>query len=101
MTKRYDDPIEVTADRGAPVTFRWRGRRYEFDGWLASWREAGEWWDGAARRDRCYHRVLARPADARATGNLDADGLMPSARALYDLYLHRARAGWRLARVWD
>lgn len=104
MTKRYDDPIDVTADRfdgGAPLRFRWRGRRYDVDQHLATWREAGEWWNGERRRDRHYHRVLARPADALATGDLDDDGFMPSTGAVYDLYLDRAGSGWRLARVWD
>ena len=47
MTKRYDDPIDVTPDPGqdgAPLSFRWRGRRYDVDQWLMTWREAGEWW---------------------------------------------------------
>ena len=125
MTKRYDEAIEVTADplaRGAPLSFVWRGRRYEIDQWLASWREAGEWWtspphvnghtngsgangsghgSGGAVRDREYHRVLARPSGALATGDLDADGFMRSAGAVYDVYRDRARGGWRLARIWD
>ena len=47
MAKRYDEPIEVTPDPaqgGAPLSFNWRGRRYEVDQWLMNWREAGEWW---------------------------------------------------------
>jgi hypothetical protein len=104
VTKRYDDPIDVTADPfddGAPLRFSWRGRRYDVHQHLATWREAGEWWNGIERRDRHYHRVLARPSDARATGDLDRDGFMPATGAVFDVYLDRARAGWRLARVWD
>ena len=102
MTKRYDDPIEVVG-RGtdAPLGFSWRGRRYAVDQQLEWWREAGEWWDGSRLREREYHRVLARPADALATGDLDSDGFMCSAAAVYDVYLDRARGGWRLARIWD
>jgi hypothetical protein len=104
VTKRYEDPIEVAADAldgGAPLTFSWRGRRYDVDQHLGAWREAGGWWTGEGRRDRDYHRVLARPHDALATGDLDADGFLRSAGAVYDVYLDRAAGGWRLARVWD
>jgi hypothetical protein len=103
VTKRYDEPIEVRAgffDDGAPVAFAWRGRRYEVDQHLGSWREAGEYWSDSPR-DREYHRLLARPAAARATGDVDADGFMRSAGAVYDVYLDRARGGWRITRVWD
>ena len=142
MTKRYDDPIDVTQDpaqNGAPISFSWRGRRYEVDQWLMTWREAGEWWrrkdtstNGGAStsstsengstsendstsengsngraaasngmREREFYRVLARPSGAFATGDLDADGFMQHAGAVYDVYLDRVRREWRLARVWD
>jgi hypothetical protein len=104
VAKRYDDPIEVTpdaADHGAPVAFLWRGKAYDVDQRLSSWREAGEWWTGSSVRDREYHRVLARPAGALATGDLDPDGFMASPGAVFDVYLDRARGTWRLARVWD
>ena len=104
MSKRYDEPIEVTHDgpaTAAPIAFAWRGRRYEVDQLLASWREAGEWWDRSRMHDREYHRVVARPAGALATGDLDADGFMRSVGAVYDVYQDWARGGWRLARIWD
>jgi hypothetical protein len=108
MAKRYEEAIEVTPDpanRAAPVSFRWRGRRYEVDQRLASWREAGEWWNGhggpAAVRDREFFRVLARPSGLLSTGDMDADGFMVSCGAVYDVYRDRAQGGWRLARVWD
>ena len=103
VTKRYDEPIEITPDpyNDVPVAFSWRGRVYEVDQQLESWREGGEWWDGAARRDREFFRVLARPAGALATGDLDSDGFMQSRGAVYDVYRDRARGGWRLARIWD
>lgn len=115
MTKRYDDVIEVTSEperSGAPLAFTWRGRRYAIDQLLDSWREAGEWWaarrngsgpngHGPVMRDREYFRVLARPADSLATGDLDPDGSMRRVGAVYDVYLDRARGGWRLARIWD
>jgi Family of unknown function (DUF6504) len=104
VAKRYEEPIEVTPDpvyHSAPVAFRWRGRRYEIDQRLESWREGGEWWNGEARRDREYFRVLARPAGMFATGDIDPDGFMRTPGAVYDLYLDRARGGWHLARIWD
>jgi hypothetical protein len=113
VTKRYDEPIEVTSDPfddGAPLTFRWRGRLYEIDRRLSSWREAGEWWagngsatngNGRRARDREYHRVLARPAGLYSGGDIDADGFMTSVGAVYDVYRDRVSQAWKLARVWD
>jgi hypothetical protein len=104
VTKRYDEPIEITpdpVDHNVPVAFSWRGRLYDVDQQLESWREGSEWWNGAARRDREFFRVLARPAGALATGDLDSDGFMQSRGAVYDVYRDRARGGWRLARIWD
>jgi putative intracellular protease/amidase len=103
VAKRYDEPIDVTSDRsaGAPVSFSWRGRRYFVDQHLADWRDAGEYWDGPAHRDRRYHRVLAHPAGAAATGEVDADGFLRTSGAVYDIYCDRAGGAWRLERIWD
>jgi hypothetical protein len=104
VTKRYDEPIEVTADPivdDAPVAFAWRGRRYEVDQRLDSWREAGQWWASAEVTDREFFRVLARPSGAMSSGEVDADGFLRSAGAVYDVYRDRIRGDWRLARVWD
>ena len=104
MTKRYDEPIEVTVDpveTHAPVAFSWRGRRYDIDQRLERWREAGEWWNGDGRRDREFFRVLARPSGTLATGDLDADGFMCSTGAVYDVYRDRVAGVWRLVRIWD
>lgn len=116
MAKRYDESIEVMEDPvrpGAPMSFSWRGRRYEIDQWLESWREAGEWWLAAganangngpnegSRRERHFFRVVARPAETLATGDLDADGFMAHPGAVYDVYLDCVQRRWRLARIWD
>ena len=104
MSKRYDEPIEVMpdpSDPGAPLSFSWRGRRYDIDQRLMSWRAGGEWWDTARAREREYFRVLARPAGAMATGDLDADGFMSSPGAVYDVYRDRIAGSWRLERLWD
>ena len=105
MAKRYDEPIEVVGDPiepGAPIAFSWRGRRYDVDERLTAWREAGEWWDPRKARERDYFRVLARPAGALATGDLDPDGfLVGPPSAVYDLYFDRLKSAWRMERLWD
>ncbi len=123
MAKRYNESIEVTPDggiEGPPLSFSWRGRRYVVDQQLASWREAGEWWNvrgagndagngasgGVGKRDsqmraRAYYRILARPSGALSTGEVDSEGFLCSAGAVYDIYLDQMRAEWHLARVWD
>lgn len=105
MTKRYDELIEVTLDpieEGVPLRFVWRGRRYDVDQRLGSWRQASEWWNGARNRiDREFFRVLARPSSARASGEVDSDGFMSATGAVYDVFVDRVRDEWRIARVWD
>jgi Family of unknown function (DUF6504) len=104
VTKRYDEPIDVTADGAdpsAPVAFSWRGRRYDIDQLLESWREATEPWNGDRGRDREYFRVLAHPSGALASGDLDADGFLRSTGAVFDVYRDRIRGHWHLARIWD
>lgn len=115
MAKRYNESIEVTPEggiEGAPLSFSWRGRRYVVDQQLASWREAGEWWNvrragngagnGAPRiRARAYYRLLARPSGALSTGEVDSEGFLNSAGAVYDIYFDQMLADWHLARVWD
>ncbi len=105
VTKRYDEPIEVTPDpleADAPVGFSWRGRSYQIDARLDSWREAGEWWDARSARDREYHRVLARPAGTLSSGEVDSDGFLKGPPgAVYDVYRDMAANRWRIARIWD
>jgi Family of unknown function (DUF6504) len=104
VTKRYEEPIEVTSDpAGAPVpvAFRWRGRRYDVDQHLGAWRDAAEFWAGDGRRDREYFRVVAHPVNALATGDLDPDGFLRSYAAVYDVYRDLVKGAWRLERVWD
>lgn len=104
MTKRYDDPIEVTPDPidpRAPLSFHWRGRRYDIDQRLESWCEGGQWWTSGEATDREFFRVLARPAGAMASGDVDPDGFLFSTGAVYDLYRDRLRDEWKLARLWD
>ena len=108
MTKRYDEPIEVSPSsrQWGPSGFTWRGRRYEVDRHLATWREAphvrNPTRNGSHRSpDRECHRLLARPEGLHATGELDPDGYMQHTGAVFDVYLDPALGEWRLARVWD
>lgn len=104
MTKWYDEAIEVVLDPGGsgmPLAFSWRGRRYEVDRCLGSWRTATELWDPGRARARAYLRVLARPAGVLATGELEPDGSWRPAGAVYDLCQDLLRGTWRLARLWD
>ena len=88
MTKRYDDPIEVELGGvlGAPLAFKWRGRRYPINRLLKYWREAGEAWDAGRAKDRECFRVEA----AGGTYDLRLDRLAG-----------REKSRWRIARVWD
>jgi hypothetical protein len=98
VSKRYDEAIEVTPapDAHLPLSFLWRGRRYDVDQHLSSWREGG------GMKDRDCHRVLARPSGVFATGELDPDGFMAATPgAVYDLAFDRIKKDWRLARIWD
>lgn len=104
MTKRYDEPIDVTSDPAgapAPISFRWRGRRYDIDQHLEEWRDAAEFWDGDGRHDREYFRVMAHPSNSMATGDLDPDGFLRSYAAVFDVYRDRVKEAWHLERVWD
>lgn len=103
VAKRYDEEIEVEPDpidADAPVAFRWRGKKYEIDQRMSSWREA--WTAGReGQRQREYFRVFARPSGASSDGNMDADGFLVQVGAVYDVYRDITRGGWRLARIWD
>ena len=116
MAKRYEDPIEVATEEAgsepAPLAFRWRGRQYFVDERLSSWREGGEWWLAAGSlangakpagevKEREFFRVLAHPAGAGATGELDSNGFIVSNSSVYDIYRDRINGEWRMARVWD
>ncbi len=108
MAKRYDEPIEVVTEEAgpagssrAPFAFSWRGRRYEIDERLSTWREGGEWWTSNEVREREYFRVLAHPAGMQATGDIDSDGFIVTCSSVYDIYRDRIRGDWRLARLWD
>ena len=102
---------EEAGSEPAPLAFRWRGRQYFVDERLSSWREAGEWWLAGSNgnrqetageiREREFFRVLAHPAGAGATGELDSNGFIVSNSSVYDIYRDRIKGEWRMARVWD
>ncbi|HEX2239806.1 MAG TPA: DUF6504 family protein [Actinomycetota bacterium] len=105
MAKRYDERIEVawdaTSQPSTLVAFFWRSRRYAIDQQLSDWRDGGDLWDRERAHEREYFRVLARPADALASGDLDTDGFLVTPGAVFDIYRDRFTGQWRLARVWD
>ncbi len=101
MSKRYDDPVDVEGSNGALYAFTWRGKRYDVDQHLGSWREAVSGWDPKKVFDREYHRLLAHPAGVMATGELDGDGFVVRSGAVYDIFVDRTRGVWKLARIWD
>ena len=48
MTRLHADPVEVRKRDDAPEQFLWRDRLYVVREVLASWTEAGGWWQGSA-----------------------------------------------------
>ncbi|CAN5578772.1 hypothetical protein BH23ACT7_BH23ACT7_24420 [soil metagenome] len=94
MTKRYREPVEVTAGEPtaadplqAPTEFRWRGGTYRILAVLGHWREDAAYWSGGGVEvpQRDLWRVEAR----NGTPN----------RGVYELV--REAGAWRLDRVWD
>jgi len=93
VVRRYDEPVEVRTtvtggpdvpggpgEAGAPVSFRWRGRRYRVRAVQARWRERRAWWRevGEESDDESTERVVWRveAAAGSSTGvfELGADG---------------------------
>lgn len=106
MTRRYrTEGVEVVTDEiGAPVRFRWRGRRYLVRAVIVHWVEAVPWWRGSfpaypASGQRQVWRV-------EATGQFGGSGDVgrSGGRGLYEL--SRESRGescelWQLVRVLD
>lgn len=92
MTKRYREPVEVTAGpdtsgAAAPLRFAWRGSTYTVVSVLGHWREDAGYWTGGGVSvpQRDLWRVEARNGSP--------------ARGVYELV---SEAGaWRLNRIWD
>jgi hypothetical protein len=100
LTKRYDEQIDVTPDpidADAPLTFLWRGRRYQVDQRLESWREGGEWWraagsnSGRPRPDAGVNSGRPRP-DAEANRNGNGSSRGPKEREYYRVLAHPSGA---------
>jgi len=91
MTKRYREPVEVSAEGGDPETppksFRWRGSSYRVVTVLGHWREDAGYWSGGGVEvpQRDLWRVEARNGSPE--------------RGVYELV--RQGDTWRLDRVWD
>ena len=104
MSRRYrSEPIEaVVGEDGAPVRFRWRGRRYVVRAVMATWVESVPWWPRETRGGRgSGQRDAWRVEAAAATGVV----------GVYELYRIHGRPGadaaavdiesWVLLRVLD
>ena len=92
MTKRYREPVEVTAaaagaDPHTPVRFTWRGSTYRVLSVLGHWREDAAYWSGGGVEvpQRDLWRVEARNTTP--------------ASGVYELV--QEAGAWRLDRVWD
>jgi hypothetical protein len=55
VSRKVERPIRVEEStqgpQGHPVSFYWSGRWNRVDAVIDSWRECGEWWDGAEEHD--------------------------------------------------
>jgi len=59
VTRRYGHPIQVQAYLGHPLSFTWRGRRYQINTILDTWHLQDRWWAGeeCGSSDRAYYRL--------------------------------------------
>ena len=96
MSRHYrSESIEVAAARGgAPMGFRWRGRRYAVRVVIASWVEAMPWWAGGAPPAEAGGQCPAQ----RQVWRVEAAPRTGSA-GIYDLSW--TAGGWVLDRVLD
>lgn len=88
MTKRFREPVSVTAEAAGPVAFSWRGKSYRVLAVLGHWREDAVYWSGGGVEvpQRDLWRVEARNG-------------APGGPGVYELVCEDG--AWRLDRVWD
>jgi hypothetical protein len=53
-------PVEWNAERGRPLAFSWKQKRYVIDAVVQHWAVDALWWDRARARSRRCFRVIAR-----------------------------------------
>lgn len=53
-------PVEWDGERGRPVAFIWKTKRYAVDALVQQWAVDALWWDRAHARSRRCFRVIAR-----------------------------------------
>ncbi len=105
--RRIDESIEsltpLAADgpaHGAPLAFRWRGRRYVVGSVLAHWVETGAWW---RQGERVRTTAQPPPDPERWLWRVEA-GSRGSQTGVFDLCLEvdRSDAGrWSLYAIYD
>lgn len=82
MSRRYDRPIDCTADEdGCPTHFQWRGRLYRVVEVIDCWTEVGEWWNGEP--ETVWYRVQTHD------------------KGVFELYSPTQIAEWKLWKVLD
>jgi Family of unknown function (DUF6504) len=61
VTRRYGHPIQVQTYLGHPLSFVWRGTRYQISTILDTWHLQDRWWaregSGGGSSDRAYYRL--------------------------------------------
>lgn len=91
--KRYREALdEVESDGGldgAPVAFRWRGRRHRVVQVLGHWHEDAGWW----------YRSGGAVLEVERTDLWRVEVATDHGRVIHELV--RRGDGWRLDRVWD
>lgn len=90
---------------GAPLAFRWRGRRYVVGSVLEHWVETGAWWRHIDLRGRvlppAHHLAENPPPDPeRWIWRVEADS-RGRQTGVFDLCLDRDRERWFLAAIYD
>jgi hypothetical protein len=53
-------PVEWDAERGRPLAFLWKRKRYAIDAIVQQWAVEALWWDRPRARSRRCFRVIAR-----------------------------------------
>ena len=100
--RRIDESIESltpTADvPGAPLAFRWRGRRYVVGSVLAHWVETGAWWRQSAAQPMTGSTALADPE--RWLWRVEA-GSRGRGAGVFDLCFDRDHGRWSLHAIYD
>jgi hypothetical protein len=105
MARQHHDICRVEVARtgaGAPVRFRWSGRSYQVAEVLATWVEAGPWWQrGAQVRGPGAAATGALPMERQVWRVAAGSRFQSEVTGTYDLVHESGSGRWWLTRVWD